>query len=504
MREERSYGERPFVSLVGAGPGNPDYLTVRGAQLLQHSSCVVYDALLDPAMLSLCRPDCEKIYVGKMAGRHSMRQEEISALLVKKAREGRHVVRLKGGDPFVFGRGTEECEALRAAGIDYELVPGVTSAVAVPEAAGISLTRRLQSRGFAVVTGHTADDTLRESIDFEALARFGGSLVFLMGLGRTGQISAELIASGMAPDTPMAVISGGTTRRQHVLRTSLAAAERDVQGDPLAVAPAILVVGSCAAEDWLSPGSLPLSGVQAGICGTADFCRRLENRLRQEGALVQVLDYVRTEPAPQGELLEVLGHLQDYTVLVFTGRNAIRFFFAALRQARIDLRALAHLKIAAIGESSAQFLKEYGLFADWIPAQYNSEALGRLLVERTTCRDRILIPRAGKGSPVLSALLTQGGIPFTELGIYDTVTGAVPPLEEGTRYLTFASAAGVRGFFAGGGSLPEETTPVCIGAPTRAALVQVLGEEREILTAQVSSIEGLVQAIVRAEQEKGK
>ena len=270
------------VYLVGAGCGGPELLTLRAAELLRRCSCVVYDDLIDPAILDLAGAEAERIYMGKRSGRHSAAQAEISALLVEKAQEYSLVVRLKGGDPFVFGRGGEELLALRAAGVVCEVVPGISSAIAIPELAGIPVTHRGLSRSFHVVTAHSAatGDTLPEHLD--ALARTGGTLVFLMGLSALGELSRRLIAAGMSPDTPAAVVSGGNSPHPADVRGTLAdIAERAAEVE----APAVIVVGAVA-ELSLADTSLPLSGVRVALTGTDAVQSKLRALFSAAGARV--------------------------------------------------------------------------------------------------------------------------------------------------------------------------------------------------------------------------
>jgi len=495
---------RSFVYLVGAGPGDPDLLTVRGLHLLSVCDVILYDRLAAPELLDHCRPDCEKIDAGKVAGHHYKQQNEINELMIRKAREGKTVLRLKGGDPFVFGRGGEECEALQEAGIPYEVVPGITSAIAVPAAAGIPVTHRKACHSFTVVTGHTADGPLEEELNFPALAASGSTLVFLMGFAAAETIARELQKAGMAPETPAAMITDGTMDSQHVLRSTLAALTDDMARDPDCRHPATLVVGEVAGLDLTSTAPLPLSGTRSAICGTAAFCHKLVGKLARRGVETLSLPYVRIQPLPEAAP-KAVRLLEQTNVLVFTGRNAIELFLAELDRQGRDIRSLSGHKIAVIGPGTAAALRHHHLQPDWIPAEYSSEGLGRLLCRTCSEDDTLLIPRAEKGNSVLADMLTAAGIPFEEIALYDTVLDPAFPLEKLTAasedptiwHWVFASAEGVRLFFQAGGTIPPHAPVVCIGPYTAQALREA--GVSNIIVSEESSADGLAETLEREE-----
>ena len=496
---------KPFVYLCGAGPGDPEYVTLRTQKLLQTCDAVLYDALVSPVLLTWCRPDCRKIYTGKRAGHPSMKQTDISALLVRTAEEGKTVVRLKGGDPFVFGRGGEECIALQKAGIPFEVVPGVTSAFSVPMAAGIPVTHRGTSNLVTVITGHSADGSLEQNVPFEALARQGGTLVFLMGLHALPKIASLLLEHGMDPAAPAAVISRGTQPDQHTVRARLDSIADAVSGDPQIVPPAVLVFGPAAGLRLQPSVPRPLDGRKIAVCGTDAFCRRMAERLRREGASLSMLPLLQIVPMEDRAFTQALDHLDDYTGIVFTGRNAVRFFFDAFYRRDPDLRTLASKQFAVIGTSTAAYLsRTQHLHADLCPSEFTSAALADLLIAEGRKDANWLIPRAAKGNPVLGDRLCQAGVSFTQAPIYDTRTdlnAAVQvPLQmaEGPDYVIFASSQGVHAFVQAGGTFPERTLPVCIGPYTEQALREK-HYDGPLLLAEKATSEGIADIIVRKE-----
>ncbi|MEE1353826.1 MAG: uroporphyrinogen-III C-methyltransferase [Acutalibacteraceae bacterium] len=488
----------PFVYLAGAGPGNPDYTTKRTRDLLKDCDVVIYDYLADETLLSLCRPDCEKLYAGKRAGHHSMRQDEITALLLRKAQEGKTVVRLKGGDPFVFGRGGEECQALQSAGIPYEVVPGVTSAISVPMAAGIPVTHRGVSNMFSVITGHSADGSLTDNLDFSTLARMDSTLVFLMGLHALPNICHALQSNGMDGSTPAAVISNGTRSGQYVLRSTLAELPALAAADPHIVTPATIVIGKCAALDMTSPKALPLAGTSTTVCGTASFCRKMSLALEREGGAITPLPLLQILPVEDETFSQALDSLSDYTYVVFTGRNAIDRFFEEFYRRGMDIRQLGGLKVAVIGAATGAYLKKYHIAPDLCPKTFTSDGLAEELIRTVGPHDRLLIPRAVKGNRVLSERLSEQGINFTEARVYDTgpspeIAAKIPALPE-SDYLVFASSEGVREYFAAGGSVTGKTVPVCIGKYTADSLREYT--DAHTVISGTSSVEGLVHTIL--------
>ena len=339
------------VWLIGAGCGSADLITVRGLELLRQCDVVVYDDLIDSALLSEAPREAKRIYMGKRCGKHSAPQEEISHVLVEEARAGRKVARLKGGDPYVFGRGGEEAQALRAAGIPYEEVPGISSAIAIPAAAGIPVTHRGVSRSLHIITGHTAADGLPENI--EHLAALEGTLVFLMGLSHLEQIAGSLLEAGKAPDTPAAVISGGNAAHPMTVRATLGTiAQRAREADVRP--PAVIVVGGTAAIDLSGTVEKPLAGVRVGLTGTDEMAARLRSALEPLGARTWHVERAEVQELPVEIAPAEL--FRDRRWLVFTSANGVETFFRRLRRERVDLRRLAGCRFAVIGASTGAAL----------------------------------------------------------------------------------------------------------------------------------------------------
>ena len=460
------------VILVGAGPGDPGLLTQKGRQAIENAQVVVYDRLVSPAILSLIPKDAEKINVGKESSNHLVPQEEINRILLRKAQEDKRVVRLKGGDPFLFGRGGEELELLEAAGIPFQVVPGVTSALSVPAYAGIPVTHRDFCSSVHIITGH-ARAGAELSIDFDALKRTGGTLVFLMGVTSLPKICKGLLDAGMAPDMPAAVVERGTLPRQRKLVSTL---ERlPLEAEKAGVkSPAIIVVGKvCSLSnrfDWFD--CLSLKGKTVVVTRPEDRSGTLTQRLRELGA--EAVDYpcIRTVAREENpELEEAIGNLSRYRCLVFTSPAGPEIFFRRLRAVGRDARALSGLTLAAIGPKTAKALEKHGVTADLVPETYDSDHLAKAL---EAVEGPVLLCRASRGSTALPEMLERKGIPFADVPIYDTVYTAPDPQKVdallGEKLLvTFTSASTVRGFVE---SLPgrdlKNVIGCCIGRQTEA------------------------------------
>lgn len=490
-----------FVTLIGAGPGDPGLITVKGRQRLQTCEAVVYDSLASEQLLLETGKDCRKIYVGKRAGRHSMKQEEISRLLVELAEEGLVVVRLKGGDPFVFGRGGEEIAALSEAGIPYEVVPGVTSSVAVPECAGIPVTHRGVSRSFHVITGHTRGENGGLPPEFDRLAGLSGTLVFLMGLGSLPLIVSRLLEAGREPSLPVAVIENGTMPGQRVVRGCLTDIVDKVSQAGLHT-PAVIVAGEVAGMDLTCRQGLPLTGVSVGITGTPSFRERLGGLLESLGAGVSCAGSMEVISFVKGEAVQkIYQNLGKYTMLVFTSANGVRLFFEGLPEAGKDFRAVGHMRLGAVGSGTAGVLKRLGFAADLIPETYCTRDLAQLLAREAGPEDYLLIPRAKGGSLELAEILRQSEVAFDDVILYDVMGSGTADWEaEEIRpdYLTFASASGVEAFFdqKGEDALPALSglRTVCIGDVTARAL---LGHGRAVdVMAQEYTVRGMAEAII--------
>ena len=320
-----------IVYFVGAGPGGEGLLTLKGAEKLKTCDVVIYDRLASEGFLKMLKPGCKKIYAGKQAGKHYMEQKEINSLLTEHALKDNIVVRLKGGDSFVFGRGTEEIDALNQHNIPYEVIPGVTSATAVPEGAGIPVTHRGTSRSFHVITGHTDTSTGAPECNYKALANTGGTLIFMMGLANINEIAVSLIKEGMPEDTPVAVISGGTTERQKVLRSQLGRISKEVKENNM-FSPAVIIAGETASYNYnYNKNKLCFSKKTAGIVATRVLREKIEEGLRISGtACVPVCD-MEVEAVSAEGLIKELEDIEKYNWIVFTSRNGVILFFQALK-----------------------------------------------------------------------------------------------------------------------------------------------------------------------------
>jgi uroporphyrinogen III methyltransferase/synthase len=475
-----------IVHLVGAGPGDPGLMTRRGLELIAAADVVLYDRLIPPGALEGARRDAELRYVGKEPGQAGMGQEEINALLVELGRAGRRVVRLKGGDPFVFGRGGEEAEALAAAGVPFEVVPGVSAGVAAPAYAGIPVTHRGAASAVAFVTGHEEDET---ALDWEALARFPGTLVFYMGVRNLPLIGERLRAAGRDPGEPAAVVARGTFPDQRTVTGTLADIAERASGAGLPP-PAITVVGPVAGLRetlaWLE--RRPLHGQVVAVTRARAQASELAARLRELGAVVLEAPAIRIEPRPVE-----LPDLAALDLLCLTSPNGVRLFFAALEG---DARALAGARVAAIGPGTAAELERHGIRADFVPERFVAEGLLDALPD--VRGSRVLVARAADARDVLPDGLRERGASVEVVALYDTVAERLSDDQrqamKGAGYVTFTSSSTARFFFDGGGAVSDGTRVVSIG-PVTSATLREHGIEPHV-EAERHDIDGLVHAIV--------
>lgn len=481
------------VYIVGAGCGDYDLITLRGAQYIKNCDVLVYDSLVDLSLTALAPKTAEKICVGKRSGRHSAKQEDINSLLAAKAKSGKTVVRLKGGDPFVFGRGGEEAETLQKSGIQFDIVPGISSAIAVPELAGIPVTHRNISRSVHIITGHTAQDTLPENI--KKCAQLDGTLVFLMGLKNLPKITESLIKNGKSPNTPVAVVSNGAYAKNQAIHGTLENICQAVQ-KAKAVAPAVIVVGETAAFDFAPTVSKPLKNVSVTVTGTQKLSDKLCKMLTLEGADVSRHGILRIVEYSDNPLFDdALQNIDRYAYVVLTSMNGAEIFMNRLCSLKKDIRSFAGVKFAVIGSGTASVLERHGIFADCMPKIYTTRELGLLLAKTVKCGERVLILRAENGSRDLSEILAENKIDFDDIKTYDIQSNEQNEVcTVDTDFITFASASGVNAFFDSGNRISENTSVVCIGEITAKALES--HGVRSYKIAKTKDTDGIVKTII--------
>jgi uroporphyrinogen III methyltransferase / synthase len=488
-----------IVYLVGAGPGDPGLMTRRSLELIAAADAILYDRLIPPGALDGARPDAELRYVGKEPGAAAVGQEETNALLVELAQAGRRVVRLKGGDPFVFGRGGEEAEALAAAGVAFEVVPGVSAGVAAPAYAGIPVTHRDAASAVAFVTGHEDPEKADSALDWDALARFPGTLVFYMGIGKLPQIAERLAAAGRDAGEPAAVIERGTYPGQRTFVDTLAGIAARVEAAEVRP-PAITLVGPVAelreTIAWLE--RRPLHGEVVAVTRARAQASGLGARLRELGAEVVETPAIRIEPLPvEGELRAAVERIDEYALICFTSPNGVRLFFDVLATTARDARALAGVTVAAIGPGTASALKEFGIVADVVPERFVAEALVEALEPVAVDGRRVLVARAADARDVLPDALRARGAEVDDVALYETVA---EPLREADRagleratYVTFTSSSTVRFLIESGSRPPDSARIVSIG-PVTSATAEEHGLTVDV-EAEQHDIDGLVEAL---------
>lgn len=446
---------KPKVYLVGAGPGDPGLITVKGKQCIQTADVIIYDYLASPALLRHAPPEAEMIYVGKKGGDHTLSQDEINTLIVEKARAGMTVCRLKGGDPFIFGRGGEEAEVLVGTGIAFEIVPGVTSAIAAAAYAGIPLTHRRLTATLAFVTGHEDPHKEESNIDWQALATGIGTLVFFMGVKNLPDITQKLIANGKPPDTPVALIRWGTTPGQKTVTGNLDNIDARVREAGLK-APAIIVVGEVVelrkTLKWFE--TRPLLGKRIVVTRAREQASDLVRQLSDLGA--ECLEYPTIKIVPAEDLKPMdraIGDLGAYDWIVFTSVNGVQFFFDRLFGSNLDVRALTHLRTAAIGPATANRLFKFGLKSDIIPETFRAESVVEAFRKENMNGQRILLPRAAEARSVLPDELRKMGADVHDVTAYHTeqVTENTDTLvrqleDKSIDLITFTSSSTVKNF----------------------------------------------------------
>ncbi len=500
-----------IVYLVGAGPGDPGLLTLRGRAVLASADVVVYDALLSPRLLRHAPADAERVYVGKRSDRHTLPQDEINALLVARARAGQTVVRLKGGDPFVFGRGGEEAVALADAGVRFEVVPGVTAGVAALAYAGIPATHRDHASALGLVTGHAAADKADDPLDWPALARWPGTLVFFMGVANLPRICASLIDAGMDAGTPAAAVRWGTTPRQTTVAGTLATLP-DRAAEAGLKPPAVIVVGGVVGlRDrlaWFE--TRPLLGRRILVTRARAQASRLVEALEALGAEAVEAPAIRIEPPEdRAPLLAAARDAASYDWIVFTSVNGVDAFFAALAEAGGDARALAGVRLATIGPATTERLASHGLRADLQPATYTGAAVAEALTAAAALDGAaVLLPRADIAPPDLADALAAAGARVTEVAAYRTVPDAAGAeaaagdlRERRADWITFTSSSTVRNLVEAVGAETVRASGARLASigPTTSATLREVGLAPTVEAAE-HTIPGLVAAILEYER----
>jgi uroporphyrinogen III methyltransferase/synthase len=498
------------VYLVGAGPGDAGLMTMRGAELLARADVVVYDALVNAELLKLAPKEAEVIYGGKRSKDHAIPQEELNALLVRKAKEGKTVVRLKGGDPYTFGRGGEEAEELGEAGIRFEVVPGVSSISAAPNYAGIPITHREHCSSFTVITGHEDPTKSESNIDWALVAKDKGTKVILMAMERIAEIARTLISNGMSPDTPVGMVRWGTTGQQTSIQGTLATIEKVIAEKKFG-APAVTVIGNVVnlrdKLNWFE--KRPLFGQRVVVTRTREQASDLARQLLELGAEVLEIPTIKIEPPEnKDDLKDALLGLHEYDWVIFTSPNGATTFFDYFFKAFDDLRDIGGVKIAAVGPATAAKLKELHLKVDAMPEEYVSSKIAKALTDFESIENlRILLMRAEIANRELPKELESLGAIVDDVASYRTVRetedrngAAAKLLEGGADWITFTSSSTVENFHARL-NLPEllkrfpKMRIASIGPETTKA-IKGLGLDATV-EARPHNIQGLLNAIQR-------
>ncbi|NGZ77530.1 uroporphyrinogen-III C-methyltransferase [Saccharibacillus alkalitolerans] len=512
------------VYLVGAGPGDAKLITLKGLECIKKADVVVYDRLASPRLLRQMKPGARKIYVGKRTERHTMKQEDINKLLVELALEGHVVVRLKGGDPTVFGRVGEEAEELRQHGIEYEIVPGITSSIAVPAYAGIPVTHRNLASSFSVITGHENPEKLDKMIKWDKVTHATGTLVFMMGVAQIGHISAQLLKHGRPASTPVALVRWGTRAEQETLIGTLAdiadkVAERDFKP------PAVIVVGDVVGQrerlHWAE--QMPLFGKRILVTRSRSQASELVDRIEELGGEPYEFPVIETIMPESEEKLaairEAFARIESYEWVFFTSVNGVEYFFRHLDHSGRDVRCLHRARIAAVGPATIEALRQRGIRSEAPPEKFDAEGMIDAYGEQLLPGQRALLPRGDLARSWLPGTLRERGLEVTELDTYETVlTGEddeelLDLLQDGKVHaVTFTSSSTVRNLLAvlkrmkveNAAELLNRSAIACIG-PQTAKTAEEAGLNVGIL-AEEATIEGLVAALCawKAETDGGE
>ncbi len=461
--DQENNEDRMKVYLIGAGPGDPGLLTIKGKDILEKADVVVYDYLANDALLGYARPDAERIYVGKVAGNHALPQDGINRLIIEKAKEGKTVARLKGGDPYIFGRGGEEAEELLDAGVPFEEVPGISSTIAGPAYAGIPLTHRNFSSSVTLITGHENPDKPGSVHNWKALAASANTLVFVMGMKNLPDIARNLIEAGLSPDTPAALVHWGTTAKHRSLAATLGTLHEE-GGRQGFTNPSVIIVGKVVTLrdrlNWFE--QKPLLGRSVVVTRAREQASGLAAQLADLGAEVIQFPTIDIKPLEDYSGVDAaVRSLGAYDWLIFTSANGVKCFWERLEAQGLDARALYGLRVAAIGPATAQAVRDHGIAPDFVPEAYIAESVAEGLIQLGMDGKKILLPRAREAREVLPEELRKAGAQVDVLPVYETVPAAarrdevLQRLEAGTLdAVTFGSSSTVDNFFA---QIPADT-----------------------------------------------
>lgn len=499
-----------IVYLVGAGPGDEDLITRKGLNVLREADVVVYDSLASSSLLNEVKEDAELIYAGKRSSHHHLKQYETNELLVKLALEGKNVVRLKGGDPYIFGRGGEEGQELREAGVDFVVVPGISSSYSVPAYCGIPVTHRDFASSFHVITGHEGNHKNGATVlDYGTLAREEGTLVFLMGLKNLPNIAASLMENGKDPKTPVGVLQEGTTARQKIATGTLENIVEIVKKEGIQT-PAITVVGDVVSlHDVLNwYGNKPLSGQRVLVTGSRSMVDRLSPLLKEEGAEAISFSLIRTEKMETEAFTQAMEEIDSYTWIVLTSANGVHCFFDKLKEQRKDIRSLRDVHFAVIGDGTKKALESYGIYSDFMPTAYSSQDMAAAMTPLMKEEDRVLLLRAQEANAVLPNALKKAGIAHTCVSLYHTVVDErkadeLSRLIRNVDYITFASSSAVKAFTAMVENLDEVKGKYISIGPVTSKTAEDKGLHLA-KTAVAYTAEGIVEAILQDVKEGGE
>ncbi|MCX7715584.1 MAG: uroporphyrinogen-III C-methyltransferase [Clostridia bacterium] len=482
------------VYLVGAGPGDRGLLTLKGAECLKKADVIIYDKLVCPSLLNI-NGRCELIFAGKEAGNHHLSQDKINKLLVEKAMEGNIVVRLKGGDPFIFGRGGEEAQELVKHNIEFEVVPGVSSCYAAGAYAGIPITHRDYASSFHVITGHE----LKSNINYAVLAKESGTLVFMMSLNALSSIVQKLMENGKDKNTPVAVIEHGTTAMQRYVAGTLETIS-DIVAKNKMKTPALLIVGKVVKfhEELSWFGKKPLFGKNILVTSTAKMAEELGRIIEDLGGYAAEISLIKTVPINCDKVKQL--NFDSYTWIWFSSANGVEIFFDFLKRELMDIRKLSHIKFAVVGERTAEKLKSYGIFADCIPEKFESKYLAQKLQNRLTPNDHVLMLRAEAASDIVCDIFSSKGINYTDIAIYKTETdyskeAVLNIYGPNADYVVLASASAVKAFKElTYNDLSKTAKVICIGEVTAKAAKEL--DIHVHKTAKKSTAHGIVECIL--------